>query len=1696
MPRVLSLYLIKSESGDEMVEPSAAAVAAHAAARAEAREKRRTPPPPPRAEQQFRVSMFTKTAMGKTVCLRVPDFRPFFHVVLALPLTDERMRLFMTWLRRAVCPQQQQQQQQQGGKDMRMTATVERHFVEETYSGGEKVRALRLEFSTERMLSAAVRFLRSNVAPPALQPPRARPSSSNSPAKKRRGEWGQAREEPPPPQQGEEEEEEVREIGARVDRAARGYETYGGKMPSLHNFYHKCGLSASGWMKIRFEDDDEDKDEDDDAKAVRCVSDAEQRWSDMCDVEYVTRCASLRGDPTRVDPVPISIASVDLETSSSHGDFPVPIKDYSKPATQIVDLCGAHVHGVSAETAARFMDLALKHLFPTAAAAAAREEAAAEAEEEEEEEEEEEAAEGAAAEQLPLDRVFPKAAAASSSSTEAVGSAAWRASMLALFAEPVSSLVKRSQPRMHEFALALRVAGEYERKRLALEREAQASAEADTGADVGTIELDKLAIDAGEGGAGGARKKVSVPAAPSARPEDEDGEVEGAADIVDWMTQAGMPVHRTSFLDVLRARVGNNGGGKQLDDDDDAQQRRERQQFFFGGARDKKKGEGGEGGGEKTISRAHKVGLLNRLMMMCLPPIEGDRITFVGTVFSTENPAGGGPAQESAFVHAQGAFAAVPGVTAYSAADHCDMTDDAERAMLLAWRDTMRQRPVDVMLTYNGFGFDNQFMFLRAKELGVDAEVFAFSRRRGHSGLALDWRTKRSELLINETSLASGTYSMQRPSLPGIGQIDLMFYFRREHTSYTAYGLDAVAAVNLSDAVKAADVVERETGEIGGGGGGEGEIGGGGGGGEGNKMLRLETQNLTGLVVGDFVCLQLMDGKLATNYLSQRAPAMFRGEELPPLHGDGRLKVCVRAIERTPEGRNFLLLDGEVDDWLRAQLAAERAEAARLLGEPPEAAAAAPMVQLRWCLAKDDVPYKEMFKLARGSRADRARVAKYCVGDCRLPLVLARKLGVVAWYLETAALCSVDMDVLVFRGQGVKLASYVGKACRDAHTLLRDLDNEPVCFDAALVLEPRIQPYGPEPLNVNDFSSLYPSLMAGYNFSPGTRIFAVLFRLGPGADAAFCDGGALGAPFAYEGVLKSESELDNLRAGETPFAFHGLPGHEYVYTWYALKKRVPGKTKQAKEKQVVVGSKLVCWLAPRFDCATHTAASHPARAGIYPQQALGLLSARRAKKKLQAATDEPFRKAVYKLQELVVKTSNNSVYGQLGSATSPLRDVDVAASICTAGRMHITYTKTLVERLYADRVVRVAPYGAMRTRSAYVYGDTDSVFFVFNLETVDPRAFPDAYRPKTTSTSSSSSSFAPQPVRGEVALQVAVVLSEHVAQMVTDTGPDPMALAYEKTFMSFVIVSKKKYAGIKFERAGKMLVCKGLSFMGLQVKRRDSCDCVRDVFGTILDMLLRDAADVAPMVRYLNAVVGSIVAGEVPAAKFTMTKTLKAGYADPLQVAHNVLADRIEARAPGTRPKPGDRVTYAKVVPLPGAVGSGAGGALIGGDRIDTLEQIQTQLLLVDYEEYVRTDIMSPVTQLLSLVVDRIVAAYGCARVRADWADAARDLEPLRARDLPAFNKCNKKLAARFVQQLIFEPFLAQLRDRETDRNNRAKGQTSIRDAFASPKLLLHMQVIDHLAAASARVITHIPKPRQAARVPQKRDMRSFFAPR
>ena len=45
----------------------------------------------------------------------------------------------------------------------------------------------------------------------------------------------------------------------------------------------------------------------------------------------------------------------------------------------------------------------------------------------------------------------------------------------------------------------------------------------------------------------------------------------------------------------------------------------------------------------------------------------------------------------------------------------------------------------------------------------------------------------------------------------------------------------------------------------------------------------------------------------------------------------------------------------------------------------------------------------------------------------------------------------------------------------------------------------------------------------------------------------------------------------------------------------------------------------------------------------------------------------------------------------------------------------LIYGKRVIEEAYANTIVPTTKYGDVRTNAEYVYGDTDSVFFRFNL---------------------------------------------------------------------------------------------------------------------------------------------------------------------------------------------------------------------------------------------------------------------------------------------------------------------------------------------------------------------------------------------
>ena len=90
--------------------------------------------------------------------------------------------------------------------------------------------------------------------------------------------------------------------------------------------------------------------------------------------------------------------------------------------------------------------------------------------------------------------------------------------------------------------------------------------------------------------------------------------------------------------------------------------------------------------------------------------------------------------------------------------------------------------------------------------------------------------------------------------------------------------------------------------------------------------------------------------------------------------------------------------------------------------------------------------------------------------------------------LEMSSICSVPISFLVFRGQGIKLTSYVAKKCRKS-TLMPDLEkggsNEG--YEGAIVLPPKCSMYMDNPVACVDYSSLYPSSMISQNYSHDSK---------------------------------------------------------------------------------------------------------------------------------------------------------------------------------------------------------------------------------------------------------------------------------------------------------------------------------------------------------------------------------------------------------------------------------------------------------------------------------------------------------------------------------------------------------------------------------------------------------------------------------
>jgi len=825
----------------------------------------------------------------------------------------------------------------------------------------------------------------------------------------------------------------------------------------------------------------------------------------------------------------------------------------------------------------------------------------------------------------------------------------------------------------------------------------------------------------------------------------------------------------------------------------------------------------------------------------------------------------------------------------------------------------------DFIIGYNIFNFDWTFLYERAEELGCIEEFSYLGRINGKRSTLVEKRGKVKTMYLE---------------IPGRIQIDIYKTLQREQPNLDSYKLDNVASHFIKSKIKKLERCLE------------------------NNLTKIYVDNMSGIYAENFIHVLYTDG-----------------------YTENKMDKKYKIIKTSKNGNdNIIYIEDDVCPFLKEYK------------------------DKYWSLAKDDLSPAELFRKFKGDDNDRAIIAKYCMMDVNLCIELLLKLQMITNNMGMANVCVTPLNWIFMRGQGVKILSLVSKFCRHEDFLLPTLliDNtDNIKYEGAFVLPPKPGVYLDDFITVLDYNSLYPSSMIAENLSHETYCGAV----------SRCDKHITIVPVTNEILnfyeeealtcsecvkLNSSSDNDNKWLGEIGaksildigLTYEDIPHDIFNFTFT--------KTGHIKDK-FKVGVKVCRFIQYPKD------ANGKDIKGVIPRILMGLLKARkdtRTKMTFEkiicndgsefcGVISEVFEPNSSNLKEIIIKdidfkpiclpisannilertdryndfeisvleglqlafkVTANSLYGQLGAKTSAIFLKDIAASTTATGRKQLLLAKKFVEDNYRNDLAD----------AEVVYGDTDSIFVNFRPKDADGNF-----------------------LKGKEGLERSIQLGKDVSKKIKIIMKNPQNLGYEKTFWPFIIFTKKRYVGNKYEEDSSKFKT---ASMGIVLKRRDNCPLVKIVFGGVIDILMNNrdygkAADyVAECIMKLASTTNSY-----PIEKLTISKMLNSHYKNPDQIAHKVLADRIGEREAGNKPQNGDRIPYVYFVNAK---------AKLQSDKIESPSYVIENKLKIDTSHYITNQISKPVGQIFALFIEKLdknISEDSFSRIYDEWIKKGKD---------------------------------------------------------------------------------------------------------
>lgn len=337
------------------------------------------------------------------------------------------------------------------------------------------------------------------------------------------------------------------------------------------------------------------------------------------------------------------------------------------------------------------------------------------------------------------------------------------------------------------------------------------------------------------------------------------------------------------------------------------------------------------------------------------------------------------------------------------------------------------------------------------------------------------------------------------------------------------------------------------------------------------------------------------------------------------------------------------------------------------------------------------------------------------------------------------------------------------------------------------------------------------------------------------------------------------------------------------------------------------------------------------REGILPRMLREVLSARvMTKHTLRVMHMHRGMQKRLQAQQLALKLLANVTYGYCGATLSGrMPCVEIADSIVQAGRETLEHAMSLVEQ--------TPEWGA-----ELVYGDTDSLFVH-----VPGRSKNDAFR-----------------------------IGREIAERVSALHPAPVLLRLEKVYQPSMLVSKKRYAGYRFDSPQQpraVLDVKGLEMIrrdGHAVQRRMQEACIR---------LLFDTRDLSAVKRYCQRQWTKLYAGQVSPHLLVISRQVRHVYASQASLPPGAVVAMRQHKLCGLAPHDGERVPYLIIYGTPTTKLQ---------DLAIAPSELSTYPLHMEY--YVQRTILPVLDRILALVGVNVYAWHNAmprtSSTRASWS--------------------------------------------------------------------------------------------------------------